>query len=44
MEEMKTMPFGAVWDKLCADAGAPVGPEWIAEVEQYEKQELARRR
>jgi len=44
MEEMKTMPFGAVWDKLCLDAAAPVGPAWIAEVEAYERDVLAKRR
>jgi L-rhamnose isomerase len=43
MEEMKTMPFGAVWDKLCLDAGSPVGPAWLAEVETYERQVLAKR-
>jgi len=43
MEEMKTMPFGAVWDKLCLDAAAPVGPAWLAEVEAYERQVLAKR-
>jgi L-rhamnose isomerase len=43
MEEMKTMPFGAVWDKLCLDSGAPVGPAWLAAVETYERQVLAKR-
>ena len=43
MEEMKTMPFGAVWDKLCLDAGSPVGPAWLTEVEAYERDVLAKR-
>jgi L-rhamnose isomerase len=43
MEEMKTMPFGAVWDKLCLEAAAPVGPAWLAEVEAYERDVLAKR-
>lgn len=43
MEEMKTMPFGAVWDKLCANAGAPVSTDWIATVEAYERDVLAKR-
>jgi L-rhamnose isomerase len=43
MEEMKTMPFGAVWDKLCLDAGAPVGCAWIREVETYEREVLSKR-
>ena len=43
MEEMKTMPFGAVWDMLCLRAGAPVGAAWIPQVERYERDVLARR-
>jgi len=43
MEEMKTMPFGAVWDKLCQEAGAPVGTGWIGEAVQYEKDVLSKR-
>ncbi len=37
MEEFKSMPFGAIWDHLCEEAGVPVGADWIAEMEQYEK-------
>jgi L-rhamnose isomerase len=37
MEEMKTMPFGAVWDELCRRADTPVGIDWIAEVRVYEQ-------
>jgi len=43
MEEMKTMPFGTVWDKLCLDAAAPVGCAWIREVETYEREVLSKR-
>eukprot|EP01009_Symbiontida_sp_KSa7_P006625 NODE_2979_length_432_cov_536.796345_g2475_i0.p1 GENE.NODE_2979_length_432_cov_536.796345_g2475_i0~~NODE_2979_length_432_cov_536.796345_g2475_i0.p1 ORF type:complete len:71 (-),score=9.73 NODE_2979_length_432_cov_536.796345_g2475_i0:83-295(-) len=43
MEEMKSMPFGAVWDKLCAQAGVPVGVEWISVMEQYEETVLKAR-
>jgi L-rhamnose isomerase len=43
MEEMKTMPFGAVWDRLCQTAGVPVGPAWMKEVEAYENEVLAKR-
>jgi L-rhamnose isomerase len=43
MEELKTLPFAAVWDKLCLDAGAPVGAEWLDSVNQYEKTVLAKR-
>ncbi|MEI6175885.1 MAG: L-rhamnose isomerase [Verrucomicrobiota bacterium] len=36
MEEFKTMPFGAVWTRLCEQAGVPVGTDWLAEMEAYE--------
>lgn len=35
MEEAKTLPFGLVWNELCARAGVP-GPEWIADLDAYE--------
>lgn len=40
LEEAKTLPFGAVWDELCARAKVPVRGEWIAAVERYEDQVL----
>ena len=30
VEEVKTLPFGAVWDYYCRQQGAPVGAAWIA--------------
>ena len=36
MEELKTMPFGAVWDYYCVQQDVPVGMEWMAEVGKYE--------
>lgn len=44
MEEFKTLPFSAVWDKLCLDAGVPVGTDWIGLVDTYEKTVLSKRR
>ncbi|HTI70643.1 MAG TPA: L-rhamnose isomerase [Candidatus Limnocylindria bacterium] len=35
-EEAKGLPFGAVWDYYCLKQGAPVGAQWIKEVQQYE--------
>jgi len=35
MEDLKVMPFGAVWDMLCAKANVPAGAGWIAEMQQY---------
>ncbi len=37
LEELKSAPFGPVWDYYCEKQGVPVGEKWIAEVEQYEK-------
>jgi L-rhamnose isomerase len=42
-EELKTMPFGAVWDYFCAKHEAGVGFEWMAGVKQYENNVLALR-
>jgi len=36
LEELKTLPFGAVWDYYCQKQGAPVGADWLAEVKTYE--------
>jgi L-rhamnose isomerase len=35
-EEIKTLPWGAVWDYYCAAAGAAVGQQWLDEVREYE--------
>jgi L-rhamnose isomerase len=43
MEELKTLPFGAVWDKLCLDDGA-AGANWIDLADDYEKSVLLKRR
>ncbi|MDR1930602.1 MAG: L-rhamnose isomerase [Treponema sp.] len=43
MEEFKTLPFGAVWDKLCLDDSVPPGADWLAKVDAYEKDVLSRR-
>jgi L-rhamnose isomerase len=43
LEELKTLPFGAVWNEFCMRAGVPVGAEWIADVKKYEREALAKR-
>jgi L-rhamnose isomerase len=43
LEEMKTLPFGAVWDYYCHKQGVPVGGDWLAQVKRYEREVLARR-
>ena len=36
LEELKTLPLGAVWDYYCQKQGVPVGTAWMDEVKQYE--------
>jgi L-rhamnose isomerase len=43
LEELKTMPFGAIWDEYCRRQNVPVGTAWLADVRTYEKAFLARR-
>ena len=43
LEELKSMPYSAVWDYHCLKENAPVGPAWIGEVKQYEKNVLSKR-
>jgi L-rhamnose isomerase len=42
-EELKTMPWAAVWDYYCLRQGTPVGLKWFNEVVQYEKDVLSKR-
>lgn len=42
-EELKSYPFGAVWDEFCARQNVPVGTDWLADVDQYEKDVLLKR-
>ena len=42
-EELKTMPFGEVWDEYCRSCGKPVDGAWFAEVEKYEAEVLSKR-
>jgi L-rhamnose isomerase len=43
LEELKTLPFGAVWDHYCRLHGVPAGRDWLAEVKTYERGVLAKR-
>ncbi len=43
LEEVKTLPFGAVWEHYCQKQGVPVGTAWLDEVKRYEKDVLAKR-
>lgn len=42
-EEIKTLPFGAVWDCHCLRQGVPVGLAWLDEVRRYERDVLSKR-
>ena len=43
LEEIKTLPFGAVWEYYCEKQGVPAGREWLDEVHTYEKEVLSKR-
>jgi L-rhamnose isomerase len=43
LEELKGLPFGAVWDYFCLKQSVPVGVSFMDEIRDYEKRELARR-
>lgn len=42
-EEVKTLPFGEVWNEYCRQCGKPLEGEWYNIVEDYEKEELLKR-
>ncbi|MFP4501454.1 MAG: L-rhamnose isomerase [Candidatus Hydrogenedentota bacterium] len=43
LEEVKALPFGAVWDYYCVQQDAAPGAAWLEEVKQYERDVLAKR-
>ncbi|MBR0463938.1 MAG: L-rhamnose isomerase [Clostridia bacterium] len=43
MEEIKTLPFSAVWDAYCCKQNVPVGDAWIGQLKQYEKDVMSKR-
>jgi len=43
LEEMKTMPFGAIWDYYCTKKEVPPAQAWLDEVKAYEKNVLSKR-
>ena len=42
-EELKTMPFGDVWEEYCRVCGAPADGQWFAQVKKYEEEVLSKR-
>ena len=44
LEELKTLPFGAVWDYYCLKSDVPAGWAWMEAVKTYEADVLSKRR
>lgn len=42
-EEMKSYPFGDVWDYFCEKNEVPVKTEWFKEIKKYEEEVLSKR-
>jgi L-rhamnose isomerase len=42
-EEIKALPFGAVWERFCETMDAPPGYAWMREVKRYETEVLVKR-
>jgi L-rhamnose isomerase len=43
LEELKGLPFGAVWDYYCLQKNVPVGLRFMDDIKAYEAQALSRR-
>jgi len=43
-EELKTAPFGEIWDEYCRRQGVPADGEWFQTVADYEKKVLVDRK
>jgi len=43
MEELKTLPWAAVWDYYCSKKNVPAGLAWLDEIRKYEKNVLSKR-
>jgi L-rhamnose isomerase len=43
LEELKGLPFGAVWDYFCRQQGVPIGLGFMDEIRDYEQRVLSQR-
>jgi len=43
LEDIKTLPFGSVWDFFCLKQGVPCDREWMKDVKDYERLILSQR-
>jgi len=41
LEEIKTLPFGQVWDAYCESQNVPVADAWVKDMKKYEKDVLS---
>ena len=37
LEELKSMPWAAVWDEFCRRNDVPVGAAWLKQVQAYDQ-------
>lgn len=44
LEELKTLPFAAVWDEHCRRQNTPGDRAWLPTVQKYEREHLAQRK
>jgi L-rhamnose isomerase len=44
MEELKSMPWGDIWDQYCETQNVPVGMNWVKETQKYEATVLSKRK
>ena len=42
-EELKTMPFGDIWNEYCIRCGKPVDGQWFDAIRKYEEEVLVKR-
>jgi len=43
LEEIKSLPFGAIWDYYCQKSSVPAGDAWLKEVKDYEAKVTSKR-
>jgi L-rhamnose isomerase len=43
-EEVRDLPYAAVWDHWCQEQGVPAGAAWLDSVLEYERSTLSKRR
>jgi len=43
LEELKTMPFGVVWDYYCQKSDVPTGDAWLKDVKDYQAKVTSKR-